>query len=334
MSYQNAIELAKELVDKRNKFLQDKIKIFPTNNFRASDIPDCDRAMVYSVLNWRDKARHNERLQAIFDAGNKEEQNVKQRLGYELGFEFIQQQADFEIKNNIGEIMCRGHIDGKILYKGETIPVEIKSMNENIFNSINSLEDFQKKPIHRKYLRQMQLYLFGNNEEAGLFILSNFRHEKIIPVSLDYGECEHILQRIERNWQFVKRKSYPDPIEYKPDICDRCSYSHICLPPRENQESVMIDSEELIASLDKREELKPLVEEYAELDKSIKERFANIDSAFVGTKWQIITTHKIGKRVDTKLIPDEIKKQYEVETERVTTKIINLDKKILTTAEV
>lgn len=327
MSYDLAVKLGNEIVERRENFLRSEIKMFPVNNFRASDIPDCDRAMVYSVLNWQERAKHNTGLQAIFDAGNKEELNVKHRLGYQLGLEFIQQQAPFEIKNRAGEVMCRGHIDGKILYEGKAIPVEIKSMNENIFNSIKSIDDFQKKPIHRKYLRQMQLYLYGNNEEAGIFILSNFRFEKIFVVALDYGECEKILQRIENNWELVKQKKYPDSIEYSPKICDNCPFSHLCLPDRENKGSLIIDNDEIESQLVRRAELKPLVNEYNEIDETIKNTFKDTESVFIGSRWQIQTKKSQYTKVDTKAIPEEIKKQYEVMTERVVTKIIDLDKK-------
>jgi CRISPR/Cas system-associated exonuclease Cas4 (RecB family) len=327
MSYQNTIKLAEEIIEKRNNYLRDKIKIYPTTNFRASEIPDCDRQMVYSVLNWKDRKKHDEGLQAIFDAGNKEEASVKNRLGYELGFEFIQQQADFEIKNTKSEIMCRGHIDGKVLYHGEAIPIEIKSMDGNIFNSIHTLDDFKKRAIHRKYLRQMQLYLYGNNEEAGLFILSNFRHDKILPVALDYGECEKILQRIERNWEFVKAGEYPDVPDFADcSGCERCGFNHICLPDIEHAKAMMIDSEEIESQLERRAELKSDADAYKELDEEIKERFKETDNVLIGTNWQVITKKSQSKRVDTKLIPDDIKKQYEVDSERTTVKIIDLRK--------
>lgn len=324
MTLINTEKFVDDMVARRKAALASKIKAYPANNFRASDILECDRAMVHGVLDWDKKALHDEGLQAIFDAGTREEQNVKQRLGYELGFEFVEQQRPFEIKSRSGEVMCRGHIDGKVLYNGEAIPVEIKSMNENVFNSIKSLDDFQKKPLHRKYLRQMQLYLFGNNEEAGVFILSNFRTEKIIPVVLDYGECEAILQKLERNWEMVKKKEYPARIDYSEQLCSRCAYKHICLNEVKHEGAKFIDNPELEEKLERREELKPFVDEYSDIDKELKEPFKGIPEAYIGKTWQVVGREWVTNRVDTKAMPDEVKKPYTVQTKTWRTDFVKI----------
>lgn len=324
MTLENTEKLIEEMVTKRKEYLHREIKAYPANNFRASDIGECDKAMVHSVLDWDKKALHDEGLQAIFDAGNREEENVKSRLGYDLGFQFVEQQRPFEIKNRAGEVICRGHIDGKVLFNGEAIPIEIKSMNENIFNGIKSLDDFHKKPLHRKYLRQMQMYLFGNNEEAGIFILSNFRSEKLIPVVIDFGECENILQRLERNWEFVKKKQYPKPMDYNEQICGRCAFKHLCLIEVKNDGAQFIDNPELEERLARRLELEPLAEEYDAIDKEVKGTFKGIPSAFVGKSWQVIGKEQIVNGVDTKAMPDEIKKQYPKVTKKWITEIVKI----------
>jgi CRISPR/Cas system-associated exonuclease Cas4 (RecB family) len=328
MSLEITEKLVNEIVERRKQYLLSKIKRYPVNNFRASDIPDCDRYMVHSILNWDERTLYDEWLQATFDRGNAEEKQVIIDL-MTLGFEFIHQQMPFEIKNRASEVICRGHIDGKILWEGKAIPCEIKSMNINTFNSLNSIEDFTKKPLHRKYLRQMQLYLFGNNEEAGVFILTDLQgHYKFIVVILSYEECEWILKRLEKNWEFVKNREYPDRIEYSDKICGRCAFSHLCLPEVKHEGSQMIENEILEGKLERREELKKLADEYETLDDEIKEPFKKnrIPQAFVGTSWQITTKVSTGTRVDTKSMPDDIKKQYEVPTEKVVVQIINLDK--------
>lgn len=328
MTLENTEKLVDEIIRKRTECLQGKIKAYPANNFRASDISECDRAMVYSVLDWDKKVMHDVGLQSIFDAGNKEEENVKARLGYDLGFKFVEQQRPFEIKNRDGEVICRGSIDGKILYNGEAIPIEIKSMNENVFNSIKSIDDFQKKPLHRKYLKQMQLYLFGNNEEAGMFILSNFRTEKLIVVELDLGECEAILQKLEKNWKHVKAKTYPERIEYNEQLCGRCAYSHLCLQEVKNDGAKFIDNPELEDKLARREELKTAVDEYEGIDEEIKGTFKGIPQAIVGTSWQIQSKCQKGSRVDTKAMPDVLKKEYSVPTEKWITTIFRMGKEL------
>lgn len=309
----DASSLIDHIIAKRQDVLGRKISRYPKRAFTCSDIHECDRYMIHSLLDWDKRELHDTGLQAVFDAGNKEEENVKNRLGYELGLEFVEQQSPFEIKNNKGEVIASGKIDGKILWNGKAVPVEIKSMNENSFNMINSLEDFKKKPLYRKYLRQMQLYLYGNSQEAGLFILSNFRTEKLILVELDYGECEYILSRLERLWEMKKKGIYPEG-EYRPELCDRCPFSSLCLTDVNNKPADMINNEALEEKLNRREELKPLAEEYNAISDEIKATFKEIPHAFVGSSFEIIGKEQVRKSIDTKAMPEELKKPYEKET--------------------
>jgi hypothetical protein len=325
-SYDLTVELIDEIIKKRRVVLERKIKRLPANNFRASDIHECGKYMVHTILDWDKRALHEAKLQAIFDAGNKEEENVKNRLGYELGIEFIEQQKPFEIKNRLGEVICRGHIDGKILFKGHALPAEIKSMNQNIFSTINSVSDFNKKPLHRKYLRQLQLYLYGNNEWAGMFILSDFRNEKLFPVGLDLGECEHIIGRLEANWEYVKKKEYPKPIEYTDNVCGVCAFKHICQTDVKHNGIAMIENPELEEKLERLQSLKVTATEYKELEEELKEPFKRqkLPEVFLGTNWIIKTKVQKSIGIDTKAIPDDVKQKYQKETERITVNFIRI----------
>jgi hypothetical protein len=319
--------LVSEMIEKRRATLAAKINKYPRERFIASDIGDCDRAMVHSVLDWDKRPLHDEGLQALFDSGNREEESVKARMAAD-GWSITHQQTPFEIKNKKGEVMCRGKIDGKIIYNRLAIPWEVKSMDPNILRSITGLDDFKKKPHLRKYIRQMQLYLYGNNAEVGLFTLSDFRREKYIPVALDLGECEQILQRLERNWEHVKAKTYPDRMDYNDTICGRCPYIHICLPDIKNCGAKFIDNQELATTLDRREELKPLAKEYETLDKEVKTAFKNIPDAVVNLTWRIIGKATNGRAtIDKTKIPPDILEAATVKEPGWTTSIIRLEQK-------
>lgn len=298
-----------EVVERRKATLQKKINRYPRTHFIASDIHDCDRYMVHSILDWEKRPLHDERLQAIFDAGNREEVNVKTRM-MEDGWDIIHQQTPFEIKNRKGTVICRGKIDGKVMYGRTAIPWEIKSMDGNIFRSILGLEDFQRKPHLRKYPRQMLMYLFGNNAEAGLFTLSDFRREKHVPMVLDYGECEHILQRLERNWSFVEAKEYPDRIEYDSSVCGRCPFVHICLPEIKNEGAIQLTDDEILEDLNRWTELKPLAKEFKRLDDELKAFFRNKADVLVNLTYRVLGRPTKGQsRICKDLIPaDEVEK--------------------------
>lgn len=311
MSIELAQKLKEEILIKRNDYLSSKIKRTSQDVFRASDIHECSRYLAYSILNWKDKSLYDAGLQAIFDAGNTEENKVIKDL-MELGYVFMHQQMPFELKTREGEIFCRGHIDGKILYQNKAIPCEIKSMNMNTFASLNSIDDFIKRPLHRKYLRQMQLYLYGNNEEAGLFILSDLQgHYKIFVIELNYQEVEEILTRLENLWTMIKNKQYPDSIEFNEKICGYCSYSHLCSVTTKYEGSNLIEDKDLEALLSRRHELKESAEEFTLLDKSAKNYFNKAEAdAFVGTNFHIVSKPYNRPTYD---IPADIKDQYKTE---------------------
>ena len=282
-------KLADEIVTKRKQQLRSNNKRWIPKNFYASSIPECDRQLVHSILDWDKRELADDGLLALFESGKKEENNIIKML-LDLGFEVVQQQNPIEIKNRQGETICSGRIDGKIIYDGIAIPYEIKSMQDYSFQQLNTIDDFQNSPLHRKYIKQLQLYMYGNNIEVGMFIISNFRQIKVIPVYIDYGLCEQILQQLERAWEYVKKKEYPKPISYNPKICDFCPFELLCTKMTENKPAEFIDNKELEAKIDRRFQLEAAAKEYKELDEQIKAPFKKngVLNAIIGTKYEII----------------------------------------------
>ena len=144
-------------------------------------------------------------------------------------------------------------------------------------------------------------------------------------MTLDYGECEYILSRLERLWEMKKKGVYPDP-EYRPELCDRCPFASLCLTDVTNKPADFINNEILEEKLHRREELTLLKKEYEELDEEIKATFKQIPHAFVGESFEIIGKEQIRKSVDTKAMPDELKKPYVKETSYWITKIKKIGK--------
>ena len=323
----SVIELIDNIVTKYDNKLKSQISTYPRERFVASDIGDCDRAMCYSILNWSEKKLFNTYVQALLNMGKEHESRVLRDL-MELGFEVIDNQATLDIKNRSGVVICRLKIDGKIRFEKKKYPFEIKTMNINNFNSIRSIDDFQKKRLYRKYLRQIQMYLYGTNSEEGVLILTDLQgHYKILPIYLDLGECELILRRLESNWEFVQKKQLPDRIEYNPQLCEHCDFSHVCLPDINTKPATMINDQELIDQLNRRSELVNLAKEYELIDKEVKERFKQItEPVIIGTDYMIETKKQIKNSVDIKSIPDEIKNQHIEHSEVITVKIISLSK--------
>jgi hypothetical protein len=117
-----------------------------------------------------------------------------------------------------------------------------------------------------------------------------------------------------------KRGEYPEGT-YKPELCDRCPFATLCMADVNNKPADMINNEELEEKLNRREELAAAAKEYKELDEEVKTVFKSIPHAFVGQSFEITGKEQIRKSVDTKAIPEEVRKQYEKETSCWITKI-------------
>lgn len=322
-----AEKLAVEIPQKRLADLSAKAKHrWIPKNFYASNIPECDRQMVHSILDWDKKPLADAGLQAIFEAGKSEEARIVRMLS-ELGYEVIAQQNPIQIRHpKTGEVICTGKIDGKILVGRTAIPVEFKSMNPNAFARLNSADDLMKSPYYRKYIKQMQLYLYGNGAEAGLFVISDFRNIKVFLVYLDYGLCEQILKQLERAWDYVKAKKYPEPIAYRPDVCDYCPFEFLCTKTTCNKGAEFLESAELEQNVARLLELKPLAKEYEALDKAIKTPLKEQDilNAVIGTKYQIVGRKQKRVSYDTNMLEDEQREAIKKETEFVVYKIAEI----------
>lgn len=326
-----AADLAEEIIRKRTQDLEARVRVSARTVSILSDITDCDRQMVYSILDWDKRPAHDSSLQARFDAGNAIEQIVLTEL-QRLGFRVILSQKPVEIKNRKGETIARGRVDGFIeLADRSSIPFEIKSMNVNIFNSIKSIDDFRGKPWLRKYIRQLLMYLYGNNAEEGIFLLTDgLGHWKLFVLQLDYAEAERILQRLERVHEAVKAKSYPDRILYDRGVCGHCPFAMECLPDVINTEAVMVDNPEIAAKLDRLAEIKPMADEYEDVYSDLKDSFRGVEKSIVGGRWIVQnvpsqrTVYEIPEEVKEQI--DEIKRAFQVKKPVVTMVIERLDK--------
>ena len=280
-----------------------------------SDIPDCDREIVYGITNWKDRPKITADLKARFEAGDWAEKAVKTEL-MEMGFDVTLEQEYVEVHGRDEDgnkiLLSRGKIDGVagkelngVRYR---FPIEIKSMNPNIYRQIKNLDSFQNKPHLRKYLRQIQMYLFGKNMEAGLFIITDcLGNWKIVTVYIDLGECEWILKRLEKVHNHLKNKTMPDRVPYAPDTCGRCHFAATCIPDIFNKGVPLIDKPQMDEDLERMAELEPYVDEWEFLDAHNKDIAKAVGSDFFTDKWGVILKEQ--KRTHYN-VPDDIKLKY------------------------
>lgn len=296
------------ITEERKKNLERNIVRYPRKNPIASDIGDCTRQIVHSVLDWDKRSPFDAHGIARMEVGNQREREIVKEL-MDLGMKIVDGQQSFQIKDPKGRILLSGRIDFKIEYERMRVPVEVKSMAPHIWNSINSLADFEKKSYLRKYTHQLMSYLYHNNMEAGLFLLDDcLGHWKFIFVPLDYEKTELILRRLELAVNHIDAKTYPDRIEYSSEICGKCAFNHVCLPIENITTSGdFLEDGELEALMERRESLKLMAKDYEELDEQIKDRFLKREKVIVGNPPRFIVTGKERSRTSyaTALLPKE-----------------------------
>ncbi len=274
--------LKAQLELRREQRLAAKISAYPRKNLILSDLGDCDRQMAYGVTEWKVKKLPSTQLMARFEVGHlMEREMTRELLG--MGFDFVGSQDAVTVHGKGGVLLATGRIDGFVVWEKERIPVEFKSMNPNLYDQIDTIEDFQKKPWLRKYVRQLMMYCFGHSKEYGLFGLTNcLGGIKWFVLYLDLGECELLLQRMEHVVASIASGTLPERIKYREDVCGRCDFAFVCLPDVFRTEAEVLNDVDLIADLDKRESLRAASSEYERVDKSVKKRLKGIRKGIAG----------------------------------------------------
>ncbi len=148
----------------KQKIISDKNKIHACNSLWASEAAhDCARYLVYQQCDW-DRAKETEdSLLLVFHEGNIQEDQLIleiQKAGIKA--------RDLQIAIKIAEANISGKLDLIAEVEGsdgvtKCIPIEIKSMSDMVYNSVNTVEDLKKYPWTRKYYGQVQIYCKNDN---------------------------------------------------------------------------------------------------------------------------------------------------------------------------
>ena len=134
---------------------------------------------------------------------------------------------------------------------------------------------------------------------------------KEIEITLDYELGEKLLQKADIINMHVRRNTLPNPIEWDDNVCSECGYLHICNPVRTGKEVDIVDDDELLDMLIKRESLQQYAKEFDEIDSILKERLEGRDKLLIGDyyvtgSWRKTTRYEV---------PKDIKDQYKTEAQ-------------------
>ena len=273
-------EIVEAIIEGKRK----KIKKYPQYITRASEIGhDCERYLVYSITNWVDKAPHDPGLQFVFEGGNLVEELALNDFK-EAGFKVYRPEPDSAMAEFKPAIS--GHLDFRVDFgDGKPKTIEVKGLSKFDFDKLNCLDDFfnSKKVYIRKYPAQLMMYLYFKAEEMGYFYLKSIPgfQPKLIPIYLDYEYVESLLKKTERIEAHIKNKTLPEQIDNY-SVCERCGFLTLCLPEIKRQPMEIIADDELEAMLKRWDELKPLSQEYEQLDKDLKESFKGSEKLMIG----------------------------------------------------
>lgn len=278
-------DLAGQIVAAREQMLADRAsavqRVYLT---RSSNIPECARQGVYSIIAYDKRKPFDTHLIARFEEGDRQETWVMQaltNLGQMLNFRVVESQSTFP-KEFVDKYHLTGTIDGKIAFDGRRVPVEVKSMNPNLFDNIKMVSDLIADPFYSRYYRQMQSYMAANNETECLLITTNcLGHWNFMVVPFCQADFdEMVVKKVEVINDYAKRNEgkaqeqweLPDRILYNEDHCAKCPFVHICVPDVTSGARVRFaDDERMSALLDRREEIKPYADEFKSLDEAVKD---------------------------------------------------------------
>ena len=288
---------------------QEKIKVYPCKNLRASNIGHpCERYLYLLITRWEEQRPHDIGLQNVFDLGNTLEVHTINNLK-EAGYEVITPtQWSFQIEKPL----ITGREDLRIKDEnGELIPVEVKGISPFEFVKLNTVEDFlhSKRYYIRQYPAQLQIYMYHFGKLYGFFALTNklTGETKMIRMDFDWDMADGILKKAERIYRAIEGKKAPDAVEDMA-ICEGCRLAHICGIHQGIEPGVELDSElnDLIAQ---KYDLKKYVDQYSEVDKAIKSK--------VGEREKVITGDYLVQRMciqkKSYTVPDRVEYRLKIQ---------------------
>lgn len=150
---------------------------------RASAIDKCARAVYYQITAWEQRPKFEPEKLARFERGTVLEERVVVPLISELGFKWLHGQQAFALRNVEGEVICTGHIDGKIRWRGQDVVVDVKTMHPNLWGKDLTVPALLADPYCYRYVNQLLLYMDAHRAEAGLLVIDDcLGHWKLVPI--------------------------------------------------------------------------------------------------------------------------------------------------------
>jgi hypothetical protein len=280
----------------------------------ASQCRDCERQMVYELTVPERAPMWSPELLAKFRFGDDREANVLADLA-KIGrdatppFRVINQQERFTVRDRRGRTALVGKVDARVEVGGRLVPIELKAWSPYVVDRLAVFDDCLDNPWTRAGAFQLLAYMLAAGEPWGILLLDRSGIPKLLPVELNDANLERaesFLAKAERVLDHIEAETMPDYLD-DPATCRRCAFfGHTCNPPTLTAAPLILDDPELETALARRDAIKAVGEEYAHLDRDLKDRLRGVERALVG-KFAISGTWSKSSRVE---LPAELKRQY------------------------
>jgi len=285
-------ELFQEILETRERGLVGNEAPWPRKNPIASDLSPCARETALSILHWKERPPPGAKLLARFQVGREQELVAMRQLSA-LGFQVVESQRPFDVRRRGGGVLLSGKIDGRLLWRGERIPFDYKTLDPRIFDRLNTMQDLLEHPFFQKWVKQLWSYLYLAEHERGFLLVDNLVGEwKFIAVDLDYAameeilvQCESAMSAVEAVYKGAAEQTSLPAYHPNPEVCHRCwAFQRFCHPPSVTfgPGLEVLDSPEIEALIDRRNELHPLSREFDKLDTRLKTLFRDKTGVLVG----------------------------------------------------
>lgn len=266
---------AAEINGKLRQAKQERIKTYPCNNLRASNIGHpCERYLFLLIRNWEEQEPHGVGLQHIFDLGTYLEDYAIQQLK-DAGYEVITPtNRSWKIESPL--ITGREDIRLKDPKDGQLYPCEIKWISPYEWEKLNCVDDFYRSKRHyvRGYPAQLMIYEYKFGKETGYFALGNklTGEVKVIECPFDWDRADAFLKKGERIYHALDSNDI-ESLGRTTDFhtCDQCALAHVCGASIVRPETDIDAEGELAALVDERNDLAAAANRHKEINEEIKD---------------------------------------------------------------
>ncbi|HKQ97123.1 MAG TPA: hypothetical protein VJV75_04540 [Candidatus Polarisedimenticolia bacterium] len=218
-------------------------RVSPRNPVASSINLDCQREMYHRIVDWSAMPDFDADTQERMDNGNVAAKAAADDLRA-MGYTLVETEGPMQPFRRAGDgkVIYTGRLDFKIDFE-RRIPVEVKDVNQHVFESVDTFADLERWFWTRKYQCQVLIYCLQNNEPEGLVLLTCQGRKKFLPVILeDHLELAEAALKAGEEVVAAVEKGKPPAFTKDPTACRRCwAFGRICQPPIEEQGAVIFD---------------------------------------------------------------------------------------------